>query len=94
MRSAWIGSSLSWVVALVGRLDRLIRDPNVIGHGQLVTPPTGGSGLGADSADVRGLQTTRPAGTHPTAPRVIARQAWIEGACRAVARKPRRGPPA
>ncbi|HWU87213.1 MAG TPA: hypothetical protein VN253_08060, partial [Kofleriaceae bacterium] len=48
----------------------------------LVAPPVGGSGLGSDSADVRGLQTTPTTWHKSDRPRVIARQAWLEARAR------------
>jgi hypothetical protein len=43
-----------------------------------VAPPVGGTGLGADSADVRGKQTTPTSWHQSDRPRVIARQKWLE----------------
>lgn len=43
-----------------------------------VAPPIGGKGLGADSDDVRGKQTTPTAWHQSDRPRVIARQQWLE----------------
>ncbi|HET7506237.1 MAG TPA: hypothetical protein VFK02_34695 [Kofleriaceae bacterium] len=43
-----------------------------------VAPPVGGTGTGADSADVRGLLTTPATWHQPDRPRVIARQHWLD----------------
>lgn len=44
----------------------------------LVAPPVGGAGVGVDSADVRGKQTTPISWHQADRPRVIARQKWLE----------------
>lgn len=43
-----------------------------------VAPPSGGDLIGADSEDVRNLQTTPPTWHQSNRPRVRARQQWIE----------------
>jgi hypothetical protein len=47
-----------------------------------VAPPIGGKGLGVDSDDVRGKQTTPPIWHQSDRPRVVARQQWLEARAR------------
>ena len=47
-----------------------------------VAPPVGGEGLGVDSADVRGLQTTPTTWHQADRPRVRARDQWLEDRAR------------
>jgi hypothetical protein len=48
------------------------------GGSLFVAPPVGGAGLGAESDDVRGKQTTPTTWHQSDRPRVIARQRWLD----------------
>jgi hypothetical protein len=47
-----------------------------------IAPPIGGRGLGVESDDVRGRQTTSPTWHQSDRPRVIARQQWLAARAR------------
>jgi hypothetical protein len=58
--------------------DRIPTSAALSGGVLFVAPPVGGVGVGADSADVRGKQTTPTSWHQADRPRVVARQKWLE----------------